>query len=100
MTEAGLSEFREETTGRKFVISEINNVKKTDYADLNTAAFKNAFARRGFGGIFKYQVHPMTLKATVLREILQHDDLGNKILPRWAEKYITIDSFYTVKIRK
>jgi hypothetical protein len=99
MTDAGLSEFKEETTGKKFVVTEIINVKKTEYADLKSSSFMQAFKRRGFGGIFKYTVHPQTLKATITKEIMQVDDLGNKILPKWAEKYIQVDSYYTVKIK-
>jgi hypothetical protein len=99
MTEVGLMEFREESSGKKFVITEINNVKKTDYTELNSSAFMLAFKRRGYGGIFKYTVHPQTLKATVLKEIMQEDEFGKKILPKWAEKYIQVDSYYTVKIK-
>lgn len=99
MTEAGMSEFREESTGKKFIVTEINNIKKTDLAEINSSAFRMAFVRHGFN-IFKYSVHPQTLKATVLKEILEVDELGEKKLPKWAQKYVAVDSFYTVKIKK
>jgi hypothetical protein len=97
MTEAEIAEFKEESTGKKFVITEINNVKKSELAELNSSAFRMAFVRHGFN-IFKYTVHPQTLKATVLKEIMHEDDLGNKIVPKWAQKYVSVNTFNTVKI--
>jgi len=99
MRETGLAEFREETTGKKFVITEIVNVKKTELADIESNSFMQAFKRRGYGGIFKYTVHPQTLKAIVTKELMQVDEFGKKTLPKWAEKYIQVDSYYTVKIK-
>ena len=98
MTEAEIAEFKEESTGKKFVITEINSVKKSELAELNSSAFRMAFIRHGFN-IFKYTVHPQTLKATVLKEIMHEDDLGNKIVPKWAQKYVSVNTFNTVKIR-
>jgi len=98
MTDAEIAEFKEESTGKRFVITEINNVKKTEYADLNSSAFRMAFVRHKFN-IFKYTAHPSTLKATVLKEILQIDDMGNKTIPKWLGKYITLSTFNTIKIR-
>jgi fructoselysine-6-P-deglycase FrlB-like protein len=97
MTEAEIAEFKEESTGKKFVITEINSVKKSELAELNSSAFRMAFVRHGFN-IFKYTVHPQTLKATVLKEIMHEDDLGNKIVPKWAQKYVSVNTFNTVKI--